>query len=166
VDVELHLIARVSSHVDNPGVHTNCIFGTHFDAIAAIDADPKIDVESDRILLDTGIRMLTSHDCDASRRADRLTEHASDTARAAVVTQGKPVAASESKRERPQLFRVLKGDRASEVFEESQAVHRVKKKVPEKVLARDPETAGDLRKIKLFPKRRVAPAEHFDSHGD
>jgi hypothetical protein len=74
------------------------------------------------------------------------------------------VAAPESERERPQLFRVLEGDRSSEVFEQSQAVHRVKKKVSEKVRARDPETAGDLRKIELFPKSQVAPAEHLDGH--
>ena len=158
VDVELHLVSRVGRHVDDSGVHADGVFRACLDAVSAVDADPEVDVEADRVLLDVGVGMLPGHDGDALRRADGLAQHAAHAARRPIVSDGQPVAAPESERERPRLFGILEGDRRPEVREQPHAVRRVEKQIPEEVRRGDLEAAEDLRNVELFPDRQLTPA--------
>ena len=108
--------------------------------------------------------MLPSHNRDALRRADCLAEHAPHAAGSPFVADGEPVAAPESRRERPGLFGVLERNRSREILEQSQTVRHVKRQVPEKVRGSDFQAGEDLRDIQLFPKRQLPPAHHLDGH--
>ena len=99
MDVELQFGSRVCSHIEDAGVHPDCVLGTDLHAVSAVDADPKVDVEPDRILLDVGVRVLSSHNGDALRRTDCLAEHAPYTTGRSLVPDGEPVPAPESRRE-------------------------------------------------------------------
>src|SRR3989442_13584848 len=103
MDVELHLVARVRGHVDDSGVHADGVLGAHLHTIAAVDADPQVDVETDRILLDVGIGMLARDDGDALRRAHGLAEHAPHAARRPDFADSSATAAAESPGGRPYL---------------------------------------------------------------
>jgi len=133
MDVELHRISRVGGHIYNSGVHADRVLRAHLHAVSAVHANPQVDVEAHGVLFDVGVGVLPSHDGDALRRTDGLAEHAPHAARSSVFSDGEPVTAPESRRKRPGLFRVLEGDRSSEVLEQSDAVRGVKKKVPEEV---------------------------------
>ena len=166
VDVELHLVPRVRGHVEDSRVHADGVLGAHFHAVSAIDADPQVDVEADRILLDVGIGVFAGNDRDALRRADGLAQHAPDAAGSAFLPDGEAMAAPESPRERPGLFGILERRRSRKVLEHSHAVRRVKKQIPEKVHGGDSEAADDLRNVQLFPERELAPPENFYAHQD
>jgi hypothetical protein len=163
VDVELHLVSRVSGDIEDVGVHTDCVLGAHLYTVSTVDADPQVDVEADWVLLDIGVGVLPSHNGDALGRADCLAEHASHAAGRPLISNGEPVAAPESRLERPALFGVLEGGRSWEELEQSQAVRHVKRKVPEKMCGGDLKAAEDLRNIKLFPKSQLSPANNAKS---
>jgi pimeloyl-ACP methyl ester carboxylesterase len=164
MDVELHRVSRVSCHIENSSVHADCVFRAHLHAVSAVHAHSQIDVEANRVLLDVGVGVLPSHNGDALRRTDGLAEHASDAARGSIFPDSEPMAAPESRREQPRLFRVLGRDRRSKMLEPSDAVRRVEKQVPEQVYGRDLQAADDLRHVELFPERQLAPVEHLDGH--
>ena len=87
--------------------------------------------------------MLAGHDGDAQGRAHGLAQHAADAARGAVVADGEAVAAAVPRHERPELLRVLVGDRGAQVQETAEAVSDVQTQVPEEVLeGRVPRVGG------------------------
>src|SRR2546423_151143 len=166
MDVELHLGSGVSRHIQDSGVHADCVLGAYLYAVAAVDAYPQVDVEADGVLLDIGIRVLAGHNGDASGWADGLAEHATHAARRPFLPDGELVTAAESRLECPGLFGVLRGDGSCEVLEQAQTVRRMKPKVPDKVCGGDLQAAHDLRNVELFPERQLAPANHLDCHQD
>src|SRR5437899_11566885 len=94
-------LSRVCRHVQNPGVHPDRILRTNLHAIPAIDADPEIDVEPDRVLLYVGIGVLARYDGDALRRANGLAKHAAHAAWSVILPLGEAVAAAEPRHQRP-----------------------------------------------------------------
>src|SRR5260370_30378029 len=137
MDVELHFVSRVSCHIEDSGVHTDCVLGTYLHTVSAVDADPQVDVEANWVLLNIGIGVLPGHNRDALRWADCLAEHAPNAAGSALLPEGESVAAPESCRERPRLFRILEGDRSGQTLEQSHAVRHVKRKISEEVRGGD-----------------------------
>src|SRR5262245_36124252 len=104
MDIQPHGRPRVGRQVEDSCVHPDRVLRACLATVPAIDADPQVDVEPDRILLDVGIRMLTGHDSDALGRANCLAEHAPDTAWSVILTLREPVAAAEPRHERPELL--------------------------------------------------------------
>src|SRR2546425_5096284 len=101
MDVELHLGARVSCHIEDSGVHADCVLGAYLHAVSAVDTDSQVDVEANGVLLDVGVGVLAGHDGDALCGADGLAEHAPHAARGPLLPDGEPVAAAESRLEWP-----------------------------------------------------------------
>src|SRR5437762_6649695 len=57
MDVQAHALPRVRRHVENSGIHPDRVFRAYLDAVPAIHADSRINVETDRILFDVGVRV-------------------------------------------------------------------------------------------------------------
>jgi hypothetical protein len=157
VDVELHLLPGVGGQVKDPRIHADCIFGAHFDAVAAVDAHAQVDVEADRILFDMRIGMLARHDRDAFGRADGLAEHAADATGRAVVAHGQPVAAAESRHERAELFGILNGGGGAQMQQTPQTVGDVEIEVAKEVPERDLQSAQNLGEVELLPEGQLGP---------
>src|SRR5687768_5511966 len=90
MDIQPHGFPRVGRQVENSCVHPDGVLGADLHTISAIDTDPKVDVETNRVLLDVGIRMLTGHYRDALGRANRFAEHAPDAAGRVIVPEREP----------------------------------------------------------------------------
>jgi len=164
VDVKLHGLPRVTRQVEDSCVHPDRVFRAHFDAVPAIDANTEVNVEADWVLLNVGIGMLARHNSDALGRAHCFAEHAPDAPRRVVLAHGKPVAASESRHERPELLGILDGSRGGKVLQVAHEVDRVEQEISEEVPERDLKAAGDLGDIKLFPKRQLRSADDYCRH--
>src|SRR5882672_10527229 len=117
MDVKPHGLPRVGRHVEDSCVHPDGVLRAYLDTVPAIDADPQVNVEPDRVLLDVGVRVLTGHDGDALGRANCLAEHASHAARGVIVAEGEPVATAEPRHEWPEFLRILDGRRGRKVLE-------------------------------------------------
>src|SRR5439155_17647135 len=164
MDVKPHGLPRVGRHVEDSCVHADCVLRAYLDTVPAIDADPQIDVEPDRVLLDVGVRVLTGHDGDALGRAHCLAEHAPHAAGGVILAEGEPVAAAEPRHEWPELLGILDGRRGGKVLETAQQVSRVEKEVTEEVGKGDLETAEDLRDVEPFPESQLGPADNSYGH--
>ena len=91
-NVEPHAVAGISRDIMALRIHADRIFRARFHAIAAVDAQAQVDIETFRVFLNVGVGMLSRNNINTARRTDRLAHHAAYAARRAVLPLGQPVA--------------------------------------------------------------------------
>jgi hypothetical protein len=164
MDVYPHRLSRVRRHIQYSCVHPDGVLRAYLDAVTAIDANTQVNIETDRVLLDVGVRMLAGHDGDALCGANCFAEHATHAAWGVIVAVGEPVAAAEARHQRPQLLGELDGCGGANACEAAETVSRMQEEIAEEMGKCDLEAAQDLGDVEFLPESQLAPVDNLDGH--
>ena len=151
-----HFLAAVGRNLNYAGIHADRIFRAGLNAEPTEHADPQVNVEPDRILLDIWIRMFPRDNVDTVSWAGRFAHHAGHAAWGSVFSTGEAMATSVAGSEGATLLRILKGNSTLFNPAESQLPQDVFLHVAEEMATGQPKAFEYFEDIESFSKGEIA----------
>src|SRR5689334_6134049 len=117
------------------GVHANRVARTSLDTHAAIDAAQRIDLITDRVLLDRITRVLSGLDIDTVGGASRRAEKARGAVGGVIRAESQTVTAAKRVRVRNSFFGVLHRDIGLTIFRQTEGMENMNAKIAPEVVS-------------------------------
>lgn len=149
---EQHAVAAVRGELKNTGVHANGILGAGFHTVTAKHTFAEINIELPGHFLDLLFGPFAGNDVNAFGRANRLTHHARNATRRAVIALGETVQRAQTRPNRAAHFGILKSHRALPFAFDADARQKEMPKIEKEMPHREHESVPNARQISFFPK--------------